>query len=82
MRRILLKLVGPRGAWEFFEETSAKTTNKEICEYANFLARKRLAKIAAIIRQQPLKVFILFPVLVYRYILLVQVHILARNFPD
>jgi len=82
MRRTLLKLIGPRGAWEFFEETSPKSTNKEISEYANFLARKRLGKIAVVIRQQPLKLFFLFPILVYRYLQLVQVNILARNFPD
>jgi hypothetical protein len=82
MRRALLKLIGPRGAWEFFEETSPKSTNKEISEYAIFLARKRLGKVAAIIRQKPQKVFVLFPILVYRYLQLVQIHILARNFPD
>ena len=82
MRTIILKLTGPRGAWECFEESSPKSSNKEICEYANFLARKRLGRTAVVLRQHPMKAYFLLPVLVYRYIQLVQINVLTRNFPD
>ena len=82
MRNLLLKTIGPRGAWVFFDESSPKSTNKEIAEHANFLARKRLGYIAAMIRQKPNKFFLLWPLLTYRYLQLVQVNILTKNFPD
>jgi hypothetical protein len=46
------------------------------------LARKRLARVAVEIQQHPTKIFLLTPILFYRYLQLAQVNLLSKNFPD